>query len=147
MKILQPQYILPLPGTQPIVRGGPEEPWYKETASQTYGVGDLVYLDSNGTVAICTVASLQLNSAILGQPTRPASGVTGTQVEFHAIHPNDIYVMQAWHGTPASAVFAQTDMGLTFNVIKPTAAPGTGTWMVDKINAVSVSLPRVKLIG
>lgn len=147
MTILQPQYVYPLPGTQPVMHGGPEETYYKETASQTYAVGDLIYLDANGTIAKCTVSSLQLNSAILGQPDLAASGVTGAQVKFHAILPSEVYIMQAWNGTPASATFAQTDLGATFNIIKPTAAPGTGFWMVDKINAVVTTLPRVKVIG
>lgn len=134
-------------GTQPIQHGGAEENFFKETASQTYKVNDLIYLDSNGTVAVCTVATTnsvdQLSSAILGLAEQAASGTTGTAVKFNAINPNQTYIMNAFHPTKASAVFAQTDLGTLRNVCKSAA----GLWHVDVRNALVYTLPQVRIVG
>jgi hypothetical protein len=146
--ILQPATLaFPKPGNQTAQHGGSAEPWFKETAAQTYVAQDLIYIDANGTIAVCTTATTnsvaQLNSAILGQPSVKATGVTGALVAFAAIGPAETYMMNAFHTTAASAVFAQTDLGLRFNVCKSAA----GLWHVDKRNAVVTTLPMVRVVG
>lgn len=147
MLLIPPTLAYPLPGTQPAEHGGPEEPYYKETASQTYVVGDLIYLDANGTIAVATTATVggvsQLNSAILGLPNAAATGTTGAKVKFQAITPTQTYVMNAYHSTKASAVFTQSQLGTRFNIVKSAA----GLWHVDVKNAVSIAVPMVRLVG
>lgn len=137
----------PQAGTQPVQHGGAEENFYKETASQTYKVNDLIYLDGNGTVAVCTVATTnsvdQLSSAVLGLASSAATGTTNTAVKFNAIAPNQTYIMNAFHPTKASAVFAQSDLGTLRNVCKSAA----GLWHVDVRNAVVYTLPQVRIVG
>lgn len=137
----------PLSGTEPPVRGGPEEPWFKETASQTYSVNDLVYLDTNGTIAICTTASTnsvnQLNVPILGMPYVAATGTTGKTVRFQPITSRARYIMNAFHPTAASAVFSQAQLGTLLNVCKSAA----GLWAVDVRNTLVYTLPMVQILG
>jgi hypothetical protein len=131
------------------------ETYYKETASQTFGVGDLVYLDSNGTVAICTTTSHKLNSPILGIAEQAATGVTGSQVRVRVIHPNDVFVMNGFHTTVASSVSVQTQLqpNVPFGIYMDTAAPATGTggkWTVDLINTspeTGGTLARLQVVG
>jgi hypothetical protein len=124
-------------------------PYLKETASQAYVAGDLVYLDSNGTVAICTKTSNKLNSSILGIALRAASGTTGMPVYVRPIRPCDLYVMNVFHGTPASSVTAQTQLGLVYGIFNTTTT--SGKWCVDIQNTTtedgSTALAKVQVVG
>jgi hypothetical protein len=126
--------------------GGPEANWFKETASQTYGIGDLLYLDSNGTVAICTNSSNKLNSAIAGIATKAATGTTGTAVHMKVIQPTDIYCMNVYHGTAASAITAQTQLGVSYGIIL-----NSSKWAVDIENTTiedgTTALGKVTVVG
>lgn len=137
----------PVAGAQPPVRGGAEEPWFKETASQTYAVNDLVYLDGNGTVAVCTTATTnsvaQLNVPILGMPYVAATGTTGKAVRFMPITSRARYIMNAFHPTQASAVFTQANLGALFNIGKS----ASGLWHVDVRNSLVYTLPMVEVVG
>ena len=142
-------------------RGGAEEGYYKETAGQTFKVSDLVYLDSNGTVAICTTAASpgKLNSPILGLAQQAATGVTGNPVRVRVISRNDRFLMNYFHSTAASSVIAQTSLrpDVAFGIYMGTAAinyaGGTGTggfWVVDGINTspeTGGTLARVQIVG
>lgn len=112
-------------------------------------VGDLIYLDSNGTLAVCGVTSTKLNTAIAGQACEAATGVTGTAVKFRAIRPDDIYAMNVFHATAASAITAQTQMGSVFGIIKPTASGSK--WQVDIENTTTedgtTALAKVMVVG
>ncbi len=160
MQLIQPQLAnTALPGVEPLQQGGPEQPWFKETASQTFGIGDLIYIDTNGTLAICTNGNgisngKVLNSVVAGQAQKAASGVTGTAVQFHAIRADDVYIMNVFHATAASAVLAATLVGLRkgirFTVTADGAGITTGIWCVDLQNAVESTnnAPAyVKIIG
>ncbi len=147
-----------LPGTMPWLRGDAQktgtENYFKETAGQTYTVGDLIYLDSNGTVALCTNSSNNLNSAIAGQAETPATGVTGTPVLLRAIRRDDVFRMSVWHSTAASAVLALTQLGVVYRVRYDTAALPAGTagkWVVDIENTTvedaTTALARVQVVG
>src|SRR6266567_3659417 len=94
-----------------LFRGGLEYPHWKETASQTYGVGDMLYLDASGTIALCTLTGTQLTSAIVGQAITAATGTTGASVFLRVIRPDDLFLMNVVHTTVASAVTAQTQLG------------------------------------
>jgi hypothetical protein len=148
--IHQPMYRRNMFGLKAPLFGGPERPLLKETASQTYTAGDLLYIDSNGTVAICTTSSDALNVTVLGQATKAATGVTGATVRFRAIIPGDIYLMNAFHTTSASAVAAQATFAnptcrkgiwMKAGAYSTTAAPlttntGTGSqWAIDFVTA------------
>lgn len=129
-----------LNATEPLYRGGtgPKEyPHWKETASQTYGVGDLLFIDTNGTIAICTVAANLLTSAVAGQALAAATGVTGAQVQLRMIRPDDLFMMNVFHTTPASAVTVQTNLLAVFGLRNDTVSGnGTNLWNVDLVNAV-----------
>lgn len=163
MALIQPQFVnTTLNATEPLKFGGTAGAsgfaYFKETASQTYLVDDLVYLDPNGTVAICTTTSGAtngnvLNSAVLGQADANATGVTGAQVSGHVIRPDDIYVMNVFHHTVGSAVSAQTQLGTVRGIRRTTGSDNTQgavVWAVDIENAVessSVALAYVQIIG
>jgi hypothetical protein len=129
--------------------------WVKETAGQTFGIGDLVYFDSNGTVAICGVTSFNLNTAILGIAQTAATGVTGASVRVRVISPNDRFLMNIFHTTAASAVTAQTQLGtpVIYALRNNAAALPTGTtgkWVVDLTTtpeSAGVNLGRVVITG
>jgi hypothetical protein len=134
-----------IPSSQPSQRGGPERPDLKEGASQSWGIGDLIYLNtSSGKFEICTDSSGRHNSPIAGSAQKAATGVTDSPVYFHAIRPDDIYVMNLYHSTPGSAVSAVTLIGKTFGIIK-----AGGLWMVDIENTTvedaTNALARVRI--
>ena|SRR5437868_180471 len=120
-------------------RGGPEggangtNAWL-EAASQSWGIGDLLYLAS-GKLTLCGVnGSNQLNTAIAGQAKKPAAAVTDSDVHFSIIRGDDEFMMNVYHSTPAAAITARTQLGSVFAVIKI-----GGKWMVDIENAVEGS--------
>jgi hypothetical protein len=94
-----------------------ESPLYKEAASQTYGVGSLVYRDSAGQVAILTDSTGVVTSEIAGSALRAASGVTNAPASFHAIRHDEIWVMNLYHSTPSLAVSALTQLDTIYGLI------------------------------
>ena len=133
-----------LNATEPLFHGGPEALHWKETASQSYGVGDLLYLDTNGTIAICTLTGTIHNSAIIGQAITAATGTTGASVFLRVIRPDDLFVMNVTHTTVASAVTVQTLLGLRKGLQKLVSC-----WGADIENAVegaADALARVKIV-
>lgn len=164
MKLINPQLVGTNLGGSVIAPGqfgnqaGTEENEYKETASQTYGVGDLVYLDTNGTVAICTTTAGAtggnvLNSAVLGQAEKAATGTTGAQAVGHFIRPDDIYIMNIYHHTAASATSNQNQLGTVRGIQKTVSTDNTQSavvWAVDIENAVentTLSNAYVQIVG
>lgn len=160
MQLIQPQLAnTALPGVEPLQQGGAEQPWFKETASQTWGIGDLIYIDTNGTLAICTNGSgitngNVLSSVVAGQAQAAASGTTGKAVSFHAIRSDDVYIMNVFHATLASAVLAATLVGtrkgIRYTVSGDGAGITTGIWCVDLQNAVESTNNAgayVKIVG
>lgn len=147
MALRQPRFLRStLPGIEPAIYGGPETTHYKETASQSYEVGDLVYIDSNGTIAICTNTSNRLNSAIAGLATKAATGTTGAQAFLRAIRPDEQFVMNVFHSTPATSVTNQDQVGDVYGIINT-----SDIWAVDIENTTvedgSVALAYVKVVG
>jgi hypothetical protein len=144
-QLIQPFYAGSTMNKERTFRGGPEYPHWKETASQTYGIGDLLYVDTNGTVAIATVnGSNQSNGFIAGQAKSAASGVTGANVHFPIIRSDELFYMNVYHGTAASAVGAQTMLGTIKGVVKI-----SGRWHIDIENTVegaTDALGRVALV-
>lgn len=118
-------------------------------------MGDLVYLDSNGTVAICGTTSHKLNTPILGVAQQAATGVTGNQVRVRVINPSDVWVMNGFHTTVATSASAQTMLqpNVPFGIYYDTAALPTGTggkWCVDLINTspeTGGTLARLQVVG
>jgi hypothetical protein len=148
----QPKWVgSTLNATCPWKRGGPEDPGIVEAASQSYGVDDMLFL-SSGKLTICTVnGSNQSDSAILGFADEAATGVTDTQRRVHVIRPDDIWAMNVFHATPASAVLTQAMIGTVRGIVKTTVSGnGTNIWSVDIENSVegaADALARVKIVG
>ena len=127
-----------------------------ETALQTYKQNDLVYIDSNGTIAIATTSSGKQDSALLGQAARAATGTTGAAAYVIPFRPGDVYAFNLWHSTAASAVGTQATYAVKNYGLFWDANPlgtGTGTnskWVVDLVNTTtedgSVALAKVKVI-
>jgi hypothetical protein len=147
-----------LSGAEPLVRGDyaatGTESYLKETASQSWKVDDILYVDSNGTIAIATNSSGKADSAVAGLALAKASGVTGQQVQLDVIRPDNVYVASVWHSTAASAVTVQTQLGVVYGLRYDTAALPAGTagkWVVDIENTTvedaTTALARVKVIG
>lgn len=144
--------------THPLRKGGVgtnEEPYIVEAASQTFGVGDLLQLDSNGRVAICGLSGVQLNTSICGIALQAGqNGSAGVPVTYlHAIRSDDVFAMNVVHATKGSAVTAQNLLGTVRGVRKDTITQfgqSITTWGVDIENAVEGagnSLARVKIVG
>lgn len=119
--------------------GGPEYPHIKETASQTYKVGDLLYGDSSGTIAIATVdggTPTLLNGEVAGQAIKDASGTTGQNVLFRRIRSEDLFFFSVHHQTEASAITAQADLFDVLGLCKSTLGVGGATvaasWRISK---------------
>ncbi len=122
--------------------GGPEFPYVKETASQAYANDDLLYFDTNGTIAICTVdggTPTLLNVGIAGQASKAATGTTGASVLLFPIRSSDLFIGNVHHETVGSAITALTDLApatRTRAICKsstvPTGAPAGTTWRVSK---------------
>ena len=143
-----------LNATCPLMVGGPEYPHFKETAgaANRWLKGDLLYLDSNGTIELCTTSSSIMTSPVAGQALKAATGTTGEQVYFHAIRPDDLWVMNVMHATPASATTAQTQLGVVYGLRQDTVSGnGTGIWSVDientTVESTTVANARVQVVG
>lgn len=165
MAFIQPRLINSnITGSTPLTRGGLNDfpgaslallqslagasSYFKETASQSWTAGDLIYLDANGTLALATSTT-----AIAGQALGAASGVTARPVQFHVIRPDDVYVMNVYHGTAASAVTVLTQLannsGAGWALTR--VAGSSSRWCVDIENTTvedgSTALARVMIIG
>ncbi len=136
---------------EPEFVGGLEASYYKETASQTYKVGDLVYTTTAGTVSVCTTSTGKLDGLVLGQANKAATGVTGASVHLSVIRPSDKFIMNVYHGTVGLAVTAITQLHAVFGVIQiPTTFGTTSKWHVDIENtpeASSSALGCVRVVG
>lgn len=97
--------------TKPVVRQ------FTEGASQTFTSIDLVTL-SSGKVVIAAAAGNTLTSGvkILGRASEDASGVTDDPVLVEVWMPGHTERMPVYHGTPASAVTAITDIGTAYGL-------------------------------
>lgn len=127
-----------LNSAEPLFRGGPEELYIKEAASQTFKAGELVYLASGtGKVTVCTATS-----PIAGVAMTAATGVTDANILIRVIRPDDIYLMQVNSATTDTT--SLTHLGGRYGI-----AVGSNLWSID-IEAVEDggnSLARVKVIG
>ena len=114
---------------------------YLEVASQSWTRAALIHADANGAMAICTATS-----AIGGVAVNKATGVTGTRVHFRPIKPADVYIMNVYHATAASAITALTQVGDAFGMIVV-----NGRFHIDiedvTIEDGSEASARVKIIG
>lgn len=100
---------------------------FYEAAAQSYKMGDLVYWDSSGNVAIATVdGSGILNVPVLGIATKDATGVTGSPARVAILTENDLVEINLWHSTPASAAAALTQLGKQYGIEKQASI-----WSVD----------------
>lgn len=87
--------------------GSPEK--LVEAASQSYTRGMLVALDSDGKVA--EVAAGNITAAFLGLAQVSATGVTDDDSpHVQAITEDDVFIMNVYHGTAASAILARNQM-------------------------------------
>lgn len=116
-------------------KGGPEQPLFVEGTTQSWGVGDFIYQNGASNLQICTVnGSNQMTSQVGGQAKVKAVGTAGTQVHFPIIRTDDEFIMNVYHGTPASAITALTQIGTPRALVRI-----NGIWMVDIENAVEGS--------
>lgn len=90
--------------------------YYGVTAAQTFVVGDHVYLDGSGTLAIAAVASADVgNIKTLGIAQANAVDILARSGD-EALCPVSVpsydgeFLIQLYHSTAASAVLAATDM-------------------------------------
>ena len=102
--------------------------WGYEAASQTFKPMDFV-IDSSGSMAIgcATNASIATSSTVLGLADSAASGTTAARAPYIPLDENVLVRLPVYHGTPASATTAVTQIGSTFNLFRSTA----GAWFCD----------------
>lgn len=125
-------------GKPAVIRGDWETKFFGVTAAQTFKVGDHVYLDSSGTLAIAAAASNDVgNIKMLGIADANAVDIlarTGDQATCPVKVPNSsngLFLSQLYHGTPASAVLAETDMDAPITLPLRNQA---GIWVVNVQN-------------
>lgn len=82
---------------------------FPEAASQSFKAGEFVYLAS-GKVTVCADDAV----AILGMAAHDASGTTDANVIVYLAHPDNVFEANVYHGTPASAVTAITQVGVNY---------------------------------
>lgn len=127
----QPRFVRNFHGTNPITFGDPSDTLqFLEAASQTFGVGDLIYLNS-GAVTICGQSGNILNTKVAGIATAKATGVTGAPVNFIGIGSQDIFEINVYHTTVGSALSAVAQLGNPYGIKLI-----SGIWVVDIENAV-----------
>ena len=121
---VHPRFLRNVDGDEPLMLGsfsstvgGGEQPYYREVASQTYGVGAWVYHDTNGATAIVTDSSGVVTSVIAGAAQKAATGVTSAPVMIHAVRPAERWLMNVYHATAASAVTNHNQLGDRFGLI------------------------------
>lgn len=142
---VQPKLVQWNPGHPRQYFGGPEAPEIVEASGQSYGVGDFLYLDGSGNVAIATVdGNANLNGQLAGQATAAYVG-SGNNVHMRRLTRDCIFEMNVYHGTAASAITALTQVGQIYAVKKV-----SGIWVVDiesTAESATVKIGRVKVIG
>lgn len=130
--LIQIQYSGSVLHAQRHFKGGPEGEEFIETAGQTYGVGDLLQVDTNGTVALASVnGSGQADGTIALQAKTAATGTTGANVHAPIIRADEQFLANIYHATPASAALTQAMIGTLRALIRV-----NGKWHVDVENAV-----------
>lgn len=117
-----------------------ERDWYLKyagvTASQTFGVGDFVYLVAAGTASIAATASNDVgNVLVLGLARASAADclASGRECPIWCPKPGAAawFLLPLYHSTAASAVLAASDLDL------PTTLPlrnQAGQWCANKEN-------------
>lgn len=108
---------------------------FPEAASQTFKRGDLVYLVS-GKVTV--VPSSPTTEKILGMALADASGTTDTMLPVLIADDNVEFSVPVYHGTPASAITAVTDVGLDGGYgLKKATVSSRPAWALDLENTTN----------
>jgi len=76
----------------------------------TYKAGQFMYQDNDGYINACASDAETIGYVAL-ENLDTATGVTTTYKRFGRIRPGDIFEMNAYHGTVASAVLTEADVG------------------------------------
>lgn len=108
----------------------PEIRYYPEAASQSFKAGELVYLAS-GKVTICGADP----SLILGMAMEDATGTTNTDLAVAIANKDTVFEGNVYHGTPASAITAITDVGTDYGVVN-----ADNKWYVDVSDTSNVRI-------
>lgn len=111
------------------------------TASQTFKVGDWVYKDTAGTLAICAASGADVGAILpWGRAAADAADVLNNSALFPDGCPVDVpgydgeFVVAVYHSTGASAVLAATDVdGAASTITLPLRNQG-GQWVANKEN-------------
>jgi hypothetical protein len=131
----------------PLFVGGDGQEWIKEVASSTWVSGDLLHIDANGLLAVCTDSTGVVTSAVDAIALTAATGVTAARHYCRAIRPDDIFAMNVYHGTIGTAVTNQNQLTDRFGLFKSAA----GKWHVDIENTTvedgTTSSARVRVVG
>lgn len=93
---------------------GPKEVMYfQEDASETFKAGDIVVIEGDtGQIRIAASG----DADILGISLKDASGIQGTEIPVQLILPGQVLMSSVYHGTAASAITVQTQVGSTFDL-------------------------------
>lgn len=121
------------PAAPRTTRGAPLE--LAEAATQTFKRGGLVKLATNAI----TATGLAATDVQLGIPAADAHNTTGATVSVYHLADNDVVEMTLYHSTPASAVFATTDIGAEYGVTVDNGAA--------VVNKADVTNKRVKILA
>ena len=92
-----------------LAEGNPHVIAGKETASQTFDKGDLVYFDTSGTVAVATAG------AINAIAMKDASGTTNATIPIDLIDPNNTYIAN-YKSASATQTLAGDILDFTFTI-------------------------------
>lgn len=107
-----------------------------EADSQDFEVNDLVYLNA-GAVTECGADPILIAGFALAPATNVTSG--NTEIPIEVIRPGDVYLMNLYHATAASAVRSGVSIGTKYEIVQH--ADG---WAVDM---AATTNPRVVIVG
>lgn len=102
------------------------------TAAQTFKVGDWVYLDGSGTLAVCCTTGNNCAGGVLPLGRACADAVDclalGTPCPVEVPPPNGEFLVQLQHDTPGSAIITVADLDAPYTL--PLGLIGS-TWVAD----------------
>lgn len=124
---------------------------FLEANSQSFKVGDAVYLNAGAVTTLTTVGATAAE-AIAGFALTDATNVTtgNAQIRIMPVYQGEIYAMSLYSGTESSTLVSAAALlvGKMLNIIDLTVteadASTTYCWAV---NADATTLPRVQIVG
>jgi len=97
--------------------GNPPMLSFKEGASASFAAGEFVKLVTDSALRRLQVCAPSGETEILGQVQSASTGTAGTEHNVLLAEPSVIFKVNIYHTTAASAVSAETQLGVTYGLV------------------------------